>query len=211
MTAYQTEEEQVEAIKKWWKENGKSAVAGIVLGVGGVLGWQTWAQHQQNVAAQAAVKYEQMVQAGDQGAVESAVKQAELLITQFEGSSYSVFAALELARLYLVQGNVAEAKRQLEWVLNNTGEQGLQQVARLRMARLLLSEGDADGAQRVIDGAPIDSFAGEFSQLRGDVALAKSDPEAARKAYQEALAGDVGNPDLVQMKLDDLAVSMVTP
>jgi predicted negative regulator of RcsB-dependent stress response len=211
MTAYQTEEEQVEAIKKWWKENGKSAVAGIVLGVGGVLGWQTWNQHQHNVATQAAVKYEQMVQASDLATFDSAIKQAELLISQYEGSAYAVFAAFELARLHQAQGEAGAARQQLEWVLNNTGEQALQQIARLRLARLLLSKGDADGAQRLIDAAPVDSFAGEFAQLRGDVALAKSDPEAARKAYREALAADVGNPDLVQMKLDDLAVSVANP
>lgn len=211
MTGYQTEEEQVEAIKNWWKENGKSAVIGVVLGVGGVLGWQAWNQHHQNVAAQGAVKYEQLVQASDQGAVDSAIKQAELLNKEFEGTAYAVFAALELARLQQQQGDAAGARQQLEWVLNNTPEQALQQIARLRLGRLLLSEGDLAGAQRVIEGAPTDSFAGEFALLRGDIALAKNEQNAARKAYQEALAGNVGNPDLVQMKLDDLAVSMANP
>ena len=39
-----------------------------------------------------------------------------------------------------------------------------------------------------MDAAPADSFAGEFAQLRGDIALAKDDPAAAHKAYEQALA-----------------------
>ncbi|MEW8396328.1 MAG: tetratricopeptide repeat protein, partial [Candidatus Thiodiazotropha sp.] len=40
MSEYQTEEEQVEAIKRWWKENGTSVIAGLVIGLGGIFGWQ---------------------------------------------------------------------------------------------------------------------------------------------------------------------------
>jgi len=31
LDVYSTEEEQVEAIKKWWNENGKSIIAGIII------------------------------------------------------------------------------------------------------------------------------------------------------------------------------------
>ena len=34
MDVYKTEEEQVEAIKKWWQENGKSIIAGVVIAAG---------------------------------------------------------------------------------------------------------------------------------------------------------------------------------
>lgn len=207
MTAYQTEEEQIEALKKWWQENGKAAVAGVVLGVGGILGWQAWNQHQHNIAVQASAKYQQLNQAVNQGAVESAAKQAELLATEHKDTPYAIFAALDLARLQVSQGNIAAAKQQLQWVLDSSSEQGMQQIARLRLARLLLSEGELDAAQQLIDAAATDDFTGEFAQLRGDIAMAKDDHEAARKAYEQALAGNVGNSELVQMKLDDLAVA----
>ncbi len=35
MELYDTEEEQVQAIKEWWKENGKAVIIGAVLGLGG--------------------------------------------------------------------------------------------------------------------------------------------------------------------------------
>ena len=33
MDIYQTEDEQVEALKKWWEENGKSVIFGLCIGV----------------------------------------------------------------------------------------------------------------------------------------------------------------------------------
>ena len=38
MEQYETEEQQVEAIKRFWKENGLSLVIGALLGLGGLLG-----------------------------------------------------------------------------------------------------------------------------------------------------------------------------
>lgn len=211
MSAHLTEEEQVEALKAWWKENGKATVIGVVLGLGGMLGWQAWTQHQATTAEQASARFQQLIMASNTGAAESAVKQAELLITKFEGSSYAVFAALNLARVQLEQGDSAAARGQLAWALANSADKSLQQIARLRLARLMLSDGDLEDAARLAAEAPADNFAGEFAQLRGDIALAGNDKESARSSYQEALANEVGNSDLVRMKLDDLAVSDVMP
>ena len=41
-----TEEEQVEQLKKWWKENGLSIVGGVVVGLALVFGWRSWQHHQ---------------------------------------------------------------------------------------------------------------------------------------------------------------------
>ncbi len=208
MSAYQSDEEQVEALKAWWKENGKATIAGIVLGLGGLLGWQAWTQHQTTTAEQASIQYQQLMMALDTGANASAAKQAELLISKYEKSSYAQFAALNIARQHLKQGDSAAAQKQLAWVLEKSSEPAVKQVARLRLARIKLSEGDVAGAARLVDEAPRDAFAGEFAQLRGDIALANSDKEAARKAYRAALENNVGNVELVQMKLDDLAAAV---
>ena len=36
MEIYNSEEQQVEAIKRFWKENGTAIIAGVVLGLGGL-------------------------------------------------------------------------------------------------------------------------------------------------------------------------------
>ncbi len=47
---YETEEQQVEALKEWWAENGKAVIAGIVLGAGVIGGWTFWKGHQEKQA-----------------------------------------------------------------------------------------------------------------------------------------------------------------
>lgn len=201
-----SEDEQVEALKNWWKENGKSVVAGIVIGLGGVFGWQYWTQHQQQVAEQASQQFERLTESVAAGSA-TAVTQAEAVIAQYEQSPYAVFAALNLAKVKFQQGDVDGAKEQLQWVMAKADDQSLQQIARLRLARLLLDQGDADQASSLIAQAPSDSFKGDIAELRGDIALKKGDRAAARQAYQEALEYQVSNSALVQMKFDDLAAA----
>ena len=42
MDIHRTEEEQVEAIKTWWKANGTSVIVGVVLGVAVIFGVRYW-------------------------------------------------------------------------------------------------------------------------------------------------------------------------
>lgn len=199
-----SEEEQVEALKKWWKENGKSVVAGIVLGLGGVFGWQYWSQHQQQLAEQASLQFEQLNQSV-QAAAPAAVAQAEALITGYPDSPYALFAALDLAKVKFQQGDLAGARTELQWVLDNSDDPSLQQIARLRLARLLLDAGEIEQAASIVSQAPVDNFRGDYAELRGDIALQQGERAEARRAYGEALEYKVSNPALVQMKYDDLA------
>jgi predicted negative regulator of RcsB-dependent stress response len=90
--------------------------------------------------------------------------------------------------------------------MQNTDDDSLKTLTRLNLARLKLSDGDIDGASQLA-GVESGGFAGEFAELRGDISVAKQELEAARDAYAQALALNVGNPELVQMKLDDLAIA----
>ncbi len=50
MDAYRTEEEQVEALKAWWDENGRSIVVAIVIALAAGFGWQGWKSQQEGQA-----------------------------------------------------------------------------------------------------------------------------------------------------------------
>jgi predicted negative regulator of RcsB-dependent stress response len=207
VSVYDSDEEQVEALKKWWNENGRSIIVGIVLGLGAVFGWQAWSQHQDQTATQASISYERMALAIKAGSVESMLKQGEKIIAEWPDSSYAVFASLDMAKVKLEQGDSSGAKIHYQWVLANADDSSLKQLARLRAARILLSENDIDGAQAMVAKADNDSFAGEFAALRGDIALARKDYAAARTAYLEALDNEAGNRRIIQMKLDDMATA----
>lgn len=207
VSVYDSDDEQVEALKKWWNENGRSIVVGMVLGLGAVFGWQSWTQHQEQVASQASLRYEKMAIAIQSGSVESAVKQGEKIVTEWPESSYAALASLDMAKIKLSQGDSGAVKQHYEWVLNNAKDPSLKQLARLRMARILLSTNNIEGAEALAVKADKDSYAGEFAALRGDIAKAKKEFAAARTAYTEALNSNAGNSRIIQMKLDDLATA----
>lgn len=206
MSAYQTEEEQVEALKRWWKENGTSIIAGAVIGLGGIFGWQAWGNYQDRVGKDASLAFSQLVNAEQQGDVESASKQAELLRLEYEGSNYAIFAALTQARIKLDAGDNVAARSQLEWAMTNADDESLKNLAQLNLARLLLSEGDLEGAGKLA-GVESGGFAGDFAQLRGDIALQRGDKQGAFDAYTLAMTQEPSNRNLLQMKLDDLALA----
>ncbi len=201
---YETEEQQVEALKKWWKENGKSIIAGIVLGLGAVLGWQGWNDHKDQVGAQASNVYDQMLLSTREENLQAAQTQRDLLHKEFGNTPYAAFADMLLAKLQLGSGDAQAAMASLQSALDHAPDPAIQSIVLLRLARLKLSQGDLNGAEALAAQSADAAYAGEFAALRGDIAKAQGNAYKARAAYQEALAGEVSNAELVQLKLDSL-------
>ena len=62
MADHITEEEQIEALKRWWEENGKQTLLGIALIVGGYFGWQAWTDHNEEQSSAASLSYQDMIE-----------------------------------------------------------------------------------------------------------------------------------------------------
>ncbi len=201
MSTYQTDEEQVEAIKKWWKENGLSVVGGIALGFAIIGGWQGWTLYQRNQGESASATYEAMRVAarGEQEA--QALEQGKRLIGEHGDSAYAGFAALQLARMAYARGEKAVARNHLQWVVDSAPDPSLREVARLRLAQLLLDMDELDALQGLLSIQALPAFAGEFANLRGDLAQRRGDADGARAAYADALSKGVGDEALLKMKL----------
>ncbi|MFA9420782.1 MAG: YfgM family protein, partial [Gammaproteobacteria bacterium] len=76
----ETDEEQVEKLRKWWEENGRAVITGLVLGVVGLFGYRYWVDQQEATAEAASVHFTEMVKALETGDSGSIVGQAEILI-----------------------------------------------------------------------------------------------------------------------------------
>ena len=61
MAEMKTEEEQVEALKSWWKDNGKSLILTIAVALGGVLSWNAYQDHQVGEAEAASVYFQELM------------------------------------------------------------------------------------------------------------------------------------------------------
>ncbi len=199
MEAYETEEQQVEAIKQWWKDNGKSIILGAVIGLGGLFGWRAYQANilsEQEIASDAYNKAQEQLIAGDLAGVET-------FISDYASSEYSSLAAMQLAKSYVDSDNLDAAIAQLSWVAENSKDEALISLANIRLARLYLSTEQFDAADSALAMVKGDSWNANIATLRGDVAVARGDLDAARTAYTEASA--LGNDPVVKMKLDDLA------
>lgn len=205
MSAYETDDEKVEAIKKWWKENGMSVLTGAVVGLVVVFGWRAWTDYRNSVGAQASAAFEQLLISADAGEAESTAKQAQLLDQEFGSTPYPALGALVAARVLYAQGDAAGAMAALSRVIDAAPDPALSRLAALRLARIQLAEGQLDAAAATIAAHDRGSaFAGEFAAVRGDIAAARGDTAGARAAWEQALSAGTGLPQLIRLKLDNL-------
>jgi predicted negative regulator of RcsB-dependent stress response len=214
LEGYRTEEEQVEHLKKWWDENGKSIVGGIALGLIAIFGWRGW---QNNLVVQgenASDLYEQMTADIRQEKETDKNKGIDAIANQlnqdYETTPYSTFSSLLQAREAVEKDDIESAITHLQWVLDNTDSDEFRHLARLRLSRLLLVEGNKDAALSLIEKGDSGKFASSYHELRGDILLQQGDSKAAQDAYTQALATQNsirGNQSIVQMKLDDLGTN----
>lgn len=204
---YETEEQQVEAIKEWWAENGKAVIAGVVLGVGAIGGWNLWQGHQERQAVAASESFSQSLEALNSRDAATTLALADELKDDQPGALYSAYANLAAARAAVDEGDLADAASRLEWVAENAPQDDVQLIARVRLARVLGANGDAAAG---LDSLPTDfpaAFAGLVEEARGDLLLMAGDQDAARAAYLAAQDSEfVADRQALVMKLNELAV-----
>ncbi len=203
--SYETDEEKVEAIKKWWKENGISVIAGAAIGLGAIYGWRLWVGYQNSTASQASTAFEQLLLDASGNQPDAVARQAALLKDEFGSTPYPAFGSLVAAKSLYDAGKAAEAMAALQDVIAKAPDPALARIAALRLARIQVAEKQLDAAAATIqahDDSP--AFAGEFAAVRGDIAAARGDAAAARAAYQEAIAKGSSLSQLIQVKIDNL-------
>ncbi|MEM1113927.1 MAG: tetratricopeptide repeat protein [Pseudomonadota bacterium] len=215
MDAYRTEEEQVEALKRWWDENGKSTVAAIIIAVSGAVVWQTWQGQQETSQMAASDSYQALVnslsraqQSGDNAEV---VKIASELKESFDSSTYAQFAAMHLARIKVEEGDLAGAEAELRWVLGEAGRgSDVARITELRLARLVAAQGDADQALGILAAGEQGTYAASYTLARGDILYAAGREDEARAAYTQARllaaqGGQAGGLASLEQKLASLS------
>jgi predicted negative regulator of RcsB-dependent stress response len=201
------EQEQVDALKAWWKENGKWVVGVLVVGLLGFAGTQYWRSHQSSQAAEAAKLYAEVMKQAATNDAKRVGDAADALISRYGSSAYAPRAQLLAAQASLQARDVARAKVQLQWVIEHASETGLQDTARLKLASVLLDEKKYDEALRQLDAAHPESFTGLYADLKGDVLSAQGKTAEARAAYQQAYDktdAQSAYRNLIQLKMDGL-------
>ncbi|WP_303900799.1 YfgM family protein [Thiohalomonas denitrificans] len=205
MEVYGTEEEQIEALRRWWKDNGRLVLIALALVLLAVFGWRTWSANQASRAEAASLQYERMMSVLDTQP-EQAVEIGRSIVGEFPSTSYADFASMALARIAVEQGDPDQAEAHLRRVMDSTSQSELEELARLRLGHVLLSRGDVETALSLAEQGG-SSYRAAFDELRGDAYLEQGNHDAARTAYSDALAAyqAPSKQQIVSMKLQSLA------
>ncbi|MCE0556692.1 tetratricopeptide repeat protein [Motilimonas sp. E26] len=210
MVGYETEEQQVDAIKNWWKENGTAVIFGTVIGLGSLWGWRFYNEQKIASQEQASQAYTQAITTLETGS-EDAISSTQAFIDSNADNNYGTLAALMLAKVAVDKGDFELALSQLEWAKKNKVSEVLLPTVNLRLARVQTELKQFDAALATLAEVKDDAFKAKAEEAKGDILLLQGQAQKARAAYQSAVlaGGNTGNPAL-QIKLDDLAEATLT-
>ena len=206
MQDFETEEQQLEALKKWWKDNASSLLIGLALGGFSLASWNFYQQTQYQHSTEASDMYVSVVAQAEAGAqIDSAT--VDKLAAGYADTPYAALSAMVVAKHELESGSVDQAVSRLQWAMANAIEDEVKSVAQLRLARVLISQKKFDEANELLAAKHSAAFDALYEELKGDMFVAKGELEQARIAYDKAIAGSSSASRWLQLKRQDLGPS----
>ena len=188
MNEYETEEQQVEALKRWWKENGTSLIVGLFVGVSGLFGWRYYVDQNNFRAMQASDLYMQVMQSAALNTVDDkTIDINNKLINEFSDTPYAALSSLALAKSEYEKSNIDAATAQLEIAVKHASNDVIKQIANLRLAKVYIEQSKYDEALVLLSLSHAAAYDAQYEELKGDLYLAKGDVALARAAYDKAI------------------------
>ncbi|MBS6046264.1 MAG: YfgM family protein [Haemophilus haemolyticus] len=203
--AYSIEEEQeINQLKDWWKENSKTIIVAFILGVGGMFGWRYWQAYQAEQIAQASSQYDALIYSAQQ---DKQAKKAniEQFVQANSKTAYAVFALLDEAKKAAEKQDFAAAEVNLNQALTQSQDEVLTSIVALRLSAVQFQLGQLDNALTTLNQVKGESFSARKAILTGDIQVAKGDKVAAKNSFEQAQqSGSQLEQQMAKMKLNNL-------
>jgi len=204
---YETEEQQVVAIKSWWKENGNTLMIAAVVGLAGLWGWRFYNESVITGQEEASQAYSDMLVKFESKGAEAGLEDIKIFIADNQNNNYGVLASLLLAKEAVQQKDFALAKAQFVQLQSQNEYEPLNAVINLRLARVEAQLGEDQQALKTLTLITEPSFLAKANQVKGTIYLKMGDIEKARAAFQDAINASQGNiGSILQLQFDDLAI-----
>lgn len=187
MSIYMTEDEQIEAIKKWWKRYNNVVIVSVSVVMLMVSGYRYWTWHEQKVTQLASNTYEQLMLAFSNHDNKSVRGYANQLVTDYDKTVYADVARLTLAKLYVERENYPRAREELSYVATNSKVPAMKQIAKIRLARLLVADKSYDSALNELTSVTDSAYMPVINELKGDIYAAIGQYPKAALSYRDAL------------------------
>lgn len=186
--AYDLEEqEQLDALKAWWKQHGDKITLLITVALVGFSAYQGWKYYQHKQSMGASARFEALTQLDIKDIKQVRGVSAEI-IEKYSGTPYAARAALMAARANYENGDAKSAHAQVEWALANSKEDAVKAVALLQLAAFQIEDKKYDDALKTLSDKHDPAFDGLVSDLKGDILVAQGKVADAKKAYADALS-----------------------
>ncbi len=211
MDIYQTEEQQVEAIKGYWEKNGNTIIAGIVLGFAGFIGFNFYQDNKLDQELALSDSYQALLAESEKDA-EAFTADGQAFVQANAKSSYASLMALSLAKQAATHKDWAQVQQQLTLAIEKAPTDGIKAIESLRLARVQVQLEQYSEALATLAKPLPESFTAAVEEIKGDTYVLQGKKELARNAYQVAIAADgLTTSPALQMKLDDLAQANALP
>jgi predicted negative regulator of RcsB-dependent stress response len=179
------EQDQIDALKTWWKTNGNKVliIAGLI--IAGIVGYQGWQQYRAQQSAEASARFMEL---GDTSPsdVKTIQSISGEIIEKYSSTPYAARAALLAAKANYTAGEVDSAVSQTEWAYKNATEESVKSLAQLQLAALKFEQKKYDEALKLVNDKHEASFDALFADLKGDILVAQGNKTEAKVAYEEA-------------------------
>lgn len=205
MEVYSNENEQVDALRRFFANNGKALAVGVIVGIAALGGWRFWSSHQEGADKAASAQYQQLTSAMQ--ADKPQTLEAVASFASENNNTYGALAALDLAKQYVAANQLDKAITLLQSGQKDTKDANLQAVINLRLARIQLQQNQADAALTTLNNVKGDGWTAIVADIRGEALLSKGDKQGARDAWSKG-AESQASPALkqmLQMKMNNLS------
>lgn len=201
------EQEQIDALRAFWKQYGNLITWTLILALGAFAAWNGWNWYQRDQAQKAGAMFDELERAAQAGDADRASRVFGDLKERFARTAYAPQGGLLAAKVLAEKGRSADAITGLQWVAGNAPEDEVRTIARMRLAGLMADAGQHDAALKELDAATASGFEALVADRRGDVLMAMGRKDDAAKAYRLAwdkMAATVQYRTLIEIKLTSL-------
>lgn len=206
--AYETEEQQVEAIKQFWKENGTAIILGAVIGFGALFGWNYFQDYKTRQGELASLAYSEILALKEQGSTDGSelISKVETIRGEHASSSYASLAAMTLAETYASENKFQEAAEQLQWVVDQSNDT-FESIAQLRLARVQLQLEKYSDAIATANSIDEQAYKSNALLVKAEALIAQGKNDEAKSVLIEARdAGNGAVSPLLQMRISEFGI-----
>ncbi len=204
--------EREQVVRKWWSENWKSITLGLVIAIGGMVGYRQYLNYQTKTATEYAYELNRL-----QTTLASSKNPEASEITAFlkaHEDLYGSLLSLNLASMNATLGNYDKALVNVEFASKNGGDL-VAPNAMLAKAHILTQMKKYEEATKTVSAVDPKAYAVEKNELLGDIYYAQGLNDKAYDSYKLALSACEQNKiaisPILQMKADSLIKSGDTP